>query len=547
MTEDLIQVRRINDIAYCARRFWIEEVNNDWADNAHTVEGKAVHHRVDRPTRQDLPDPEEDSERPVSVRSVKLGDPELKMVAVIDLVEASGSVAIPIDYKKGQIAPTPTGAWEPERVQVAAQALLLRSHGYEVPYGELYFAGSKRRVRVDLDEELITRTLAFRDQALQILQSGTIPPPLEDSPKCLGCSLAGICMPDEHYALLGSEREVRPLIPARQDGVPLYVQLRGGRLSKSGDEIVVQDPTGEVGRARFEDTPRVVVYGNITVTTPLISELAERDIPLSFHSFGGWYQATITPASGKNVLARIAQHKAAASEDASLALAKGFIHAKITNSRVMLRRNAKELDKRVLNLLADSIEQVEKAPNMDVLRGVEGQAAHIYFENFPKMLKSDVGEFLFEGRNRRPPTDPVNALLSFAYAVLARELTQIAHGIGLDAWVGYLHVPRHGRPALALDLMEEFRPIVADSAVLQAINNRVLQESDFIIHQTGTTLTGPGKKAFIRVIERRLDELVHHPEFDYHISYRRIFEVQARFLAKVVLGELPRYKGFTVR
>ncbi|MBN2798722.1 MAG: CRISPR-associated endonuclease Cas1 [Deltaproteobacteria bacterium] len=542
---ELVPVRMISEVAYCPRLFALEHVNGEWADSADTVEGRTVHRRVDRPTRVDLPD--EDSTRPVSVRSVKLGSPALQMVAVIDLVEAQGKTAVPIDYKKGNVAPTDTGAWEPQRVQVCAQALLLREHGYEVPHGELYFAGSRRRVRVDLSDALVARTLELRDQALTILETGALPAPLEDSPKCLGCSLAPLCMPDEHYVLMGAMPEARPLVPARQDGTPLYVQLNGGKIGKSGEEIVIYSRDGEVGRARFEDTSRVVLYGNITATTPLIAALAERDIPISFHSYSGWYQSTMAPASGKNVLARIAQHRAASDEAASMAIAKAFIRAKIANSRVMLRRNAQGIGPRQLALLAEAVEEVNRAPSAEVLLGVEGNAARIYFEHFASMLKAEVGTFEFDGRNRRPPRDPVNALLSFAYAILARELTQICHGIGLDAWVGFLHQPRHGRPALALDLMEEFRPIIADSAVIQAINTRAIQEGDFQIQQTGTTLTPAGKKAFVRVVERRLDELVTHPLFGTRLSYRRVLEVQARVLAKVVLGEIPDYKGFVVR
>jgi CRISPR-associated protein Cas1 len=155
--------------------------------------------------------------------------------------------------------------------------------------------------------------------------------------------------------------------------------------------------------------------------------------------------------------------------------------------------------------------------------------------------------FRFDGRNRRPPRDPVNALLSFAYACLARELTAVLHGIGLDPFVGFLHQPRYGRPALALDLMEEFRPIVADSVVITAINNNEVGPSDFLVRPTGVALTDRGRRAFIQTLERRLDELATHPVFDVRLSYRRILEVQARLLAKVLLGEIDEYPEYRVR
>ena len=155
--------------------------------------------------------------------------------------------------------------------------------------------------------------------------------------------------------------------------------------------------------------------------------------------------------------------------------------------------------------------------------------------------------FQLEGRNRRPPRDPVNALLSFAYAILLREVQVALTTVGLDAWVGFLHRPRPGKPALALDLMEEFRPLIADSAVINAINNEVVTESDFVIHPTGVALTDTGRRSFIRVLERRFDEEINHPVFDTRLSYRRILEVQARLLAKALTGELATYPTFQVR
>lgn len=551
MTEPaLVPARMINEIAYCPRLFALEHVAGEWAESAETADGARVHRRVDRPSREGLPEPtESEPGRPRAVRSVDLGDPMLGLVARIDLVEVDGSAVVPIDYNRGDVPDVPEGAWEPERVQVMAQILLLRAHGYQVPHGELWFAGSRRRVRVEGSAELETRVLALRDEGRAIVERGVLPPPLVDSPKCRGCSLAGICLPDEHNHLTGrSVAEVRPLMPARDDGVPLHVQLQGGRLRKDGGELVVEDKGAVVARARFTDTNRVVVYGNASVSTPLLHELADQEIPLALHSYGGWLRGIVVPASGHAVHTRIAQHRAAANPAAALEIARRMVQTKVHNSRVLLRRNARGIPAHALAQLGEHVDLAAVAVDMNVLRGVEGSAARIYFEHLPRMIAEPfAAAFAFDGRNRRPPRDPVNAMLSFAYACLVREFTAIAVGVGLDAWVGFLHVPRAGRPALALDLMEEFRPVVADSAVIGAINNAEIRPEHFVSHPTGTQLTDAGRRGFIEAFERRLDILTTHPRFDTRMSYRRIFEVQVRLLGKAVLGEIPEYPGFKIR
>jgi CRISPR-associated protein Cas1 len=182
---------------------------------------------------------------------------------------------------------------------------------------------------------------------------------------------------------------------------------------------------------------------------------------------------------------------------------------------------------------------------------VEGSAARRYFGGFLGMIsagcKEDAVGFDFESRNRRPPKDPVNALLSFAYAMLAREWTVTLSAVGLDPYRGFFHQPRHGRPALSLDMMEPFRPLVADSAVLMAINNGEVKREDFIFSATGCNLKPSGRKRFIAAFERRLAQEVIHPIFGYRVSYRRLFEIQARLLIRFLAGEIPRYPIFLTR
>lgn len=545
-SSQLLPVRMLNEHAYCPRLFAMEWANGEWADSADTVQGRTVHRRVDTESRA-VPDADADADGLRVGRSVLLGDDALGLVARIDLLEVEGDEAVPVDYKRGRPAPTEEGAWEPERVQVCAQGLLLRAHGYRCDRAVLYFAAAKQRIDVPFTDELIAATLRHRDEALAVAARAELPPPLVDSPKCPRCSLVGLCLPDEHQWLHGNVQKVRPLIPRREDGLPLYVQLQGGRIGKKQDEIAISDRDGEVQRVRIEEVSRLVVLGNVTVSAPLLAELAERDIPVAFHSHGGWYQGTFAPASGRNVIARIAQFQAASDPARCLLIARAIVASKIRNQRVLLRRNG-SASKEDLLLMEECAVSAGNAVDAGTLLGLEGTAARVYFKWFATMVNGPLGErFDQEGRNRRPPRDPVNALLSFGYAVLTRELTQILHGVGLDPYVGFYHRPRYGRPSLALDVMEEFRPVIADSAVLTALNNGEVGADGFLTRPTGTALTEAGRRAFIRAIERRLGEEARHPVFDTRLSYRRILEVQARLLAKLVTGEIDAYPEYRIR
>lgn len=204
----------------------------------------------------------------------------------------------------------------------------------------------------------------------------------------------------------------------------------------------------------------------------------------------------------------------------------------------------------MLALLDRDRQQAEAARDLPTLLGIEGMAARRYFAAFAQCLaESGSGRLRFDwdGRNRRPPTDPVNALLSFTYAMLVRSWTVQLSAVGLDAYRGFYHRPRYGRPALALDMMEPFRPLVADSAVLLACNNGEIGASDFLERTGAVSLTPSGRKAMIAAYERRLDQEITHPLFGYRISYRRLFEVQARLLGRHLAGEIPNLPHITPR
>ncbi len=278
-----------------------------------------------------------------------------------------------------------------------------------------------------------------------------------------------------------------------------------------------------------------------------------REIPVSWHSYGGWFLGHTVGVGHKNVEIRTAQYRTSFDPQHCLRLAKGFVVAKIQNQRTLLRRNWKRgtLPEELIDGFQHDVRRAQRANDLGELLGAEGQAAARYFGAFSSMLSRGEGasdlSFDFQTRNHRPPADPVNALLSYAYALLVRAWTVALTAVGFDAYRGFYHQPRYGRPALSLDMMEPFRPLLADSAVIQAVNNGEVRPSDFICVAGSVSLSDTGRKRFIGTFERRLDQEITHPMFGYKLSYRRLLELQARLLARHLLGEIAEYPNFTTR
>ena len=605
---DLIPARMLNEFTYCPRLGYLEFVQGEFADNLETLEGTFGHRRVDQPSRGEVPSPlghsagdsssieslphaESTAEipstdqsssttaapsaakstgkakrgsrkgakdapanadiEPIHARSVMLSAPIEGLIAKMDLLEMEGNVVTPVDYKRGSLPDLPEGAWEPERVQLCAQGLILREAGYQCDSGVLYYIESRRRVVIPFDDALIARTRELAKQFRQTAAAGVMPKPLVESPKCPRCSLVGICLPDEtnlltHPGPVNETTEVRRLLPARDDALPLYIQEQGASLGKDGDQLVIKKKTETLAKVKLYNVSQISLMGNVQVSAQALREIAARGIPICHFSYGGWFHAMTVGHTHKNVELRMRQYAVAADPRESLALAKAFVIGKVKNCRTMLRRHLSGDDRPELQSLADLVTKAERAGSAESLLGIEGMAAKVYFAGFAKLL--DGGEeFDIEGRNRRPPKDPVNALLSFVYSLLTKELTIVLQAVGFDPHLGFYHRPRYGRPSLALDLTEEFRPLIADSTVLTLVNNGEVGPGDFIRRGNAVALTDAARRAVITTFERRLDHEITHPLFGYRVSYRRILEVQARLLARTLLGEIPEYPNFCTR
>jgi len=595
-TVPLLPARMVNEYAYCPRLAYLEWVQGEWAESADTVEGRAAHRRVDKPagkpprstkaTASPSASPgqppaaasdaaadgaaAETDEPRIHVRSLELSSQALGLVAKLDLAEFEGNRAVPVDYKRGKRPHVARGAYEPERIQLCAQGLLLEEHGYSAPEGVLYFVASKERVPVVFDDELKAATRAAAAGLRLIATGGQLPPPLENSPKCPRCSLAPICLPDELHYLRTAETPPRPLAVAGTPALPMYVQARGAKVAKKGEVLEVSVDDEPAATARLMDVSQLVLQGGVYLTGPALHELMARQIPVTWLSHGGWFLGHTVGLGHKNVELRTAQYRASFDEQHCLRIARDLVASKIRNQRTLLRRNWKPaagepeaMPEALLSEFRQDTEAAERARSLETLLGIEGNAAARYFRHFRQMISPErradqapgaqagaegaLWGFDFSRRTRRPPTDAVNALLSYGYSMLSRTLAVTLTAVGFDALRGYYHQSRYGRPALALDMMEPFRPLLADSTVLMVINNGEIGRDDFVRAGGAVNLNERGRRAFIAAFERRLSQEVTHPVFGYAAQYRQIIEIQCRLLGRHLLGEIDRVPPFVTR
>ncbi|WP_206663624.1 CRISPR-associated endonuclease Cas4g/Cas1g [Prescottella subtropica] len=543
---DLLPARMLNEFVYCPRLFYLEWVDSRWADSEDTVQGDWTHRKVDRKAGV-LPSPD-DVEFLGRATSVRLESSRLGLVAVVDRIEGRGGTVVPVDVKKGR--PGKDGRpWPADRIQVLAQSALLRDNGYLVDEAVLYYAETHQRVSVDVDDEALDEVRQVLDEARRVAAEPRPPLPLVGSRKCPKCSLVGLCLPDETNALLAREDgPARTILPRDPDTRPVYVTeagaavgIRGGRLRVTKDDRVLVE-------TRLIDVSQLCVYGNVQVSSQALAELWSAGAPVLWFSYGGWLRGWAQGEMSKYVELR--RRQLIVHAQGGFDVAKQLIVGKIKNSRTLLRRNARgdvAAEVAQLGALVKGAEQAESAAS---LLGIEGTAARIYFSRFSSMLSTSeamAATFDENGRRRRPAPDPVNALLGFTYALLVKDIVATCLAVGLDPYLGVYHRPRYGRPALALDLMEEFRPLIADSVVINVLNNGEISESDFTRKGDAAWLTPNGRKSVLRAYERRMDTVVTHPVFKYKISYRRVLDVQARILAGVMIGEIDQYVPMTTR
>lgn len=599
MDGEPLPCRGVAQHAYCPRLFYYMTVEGVFLPSADTEAGAGVHSRVDRPSLappevekptgeggkkpkgvQKLEEEESDPERPRSVRSFALTSERLGLTAKLDLAEINGTTAIPVEYRKGRpdrrggsaepvdemmeeptLIPGPK-PWKTDRVQLGLQVLLLEEAGYTVPEAYLYYAEERLKLRVEVNDELRREALEELESAKRTAAGGR-PPPLVNDPKCPRCSLQPICLPDEinHQRITtapsASEADhdrltPRKIWPPRDDGIQVVIQRDAVRVGVRGQAVRVIDRDGELVRELpLANIESLAVLGGVQISTQALCVFADHEVPVAFMSSAGRVVAMMDPLGPSSAVLRAAQVRVLDQPDKALELAKALVTAKIINQRTLLMRNHLALPATVPNELLECVREVERAKTMNEVRGFEGQAASIYFRNFAGMFKEGAmcvaSRFEVHGRTRRPPCDPINAVLSFGYAMLTHECTAACRLASLEPTIGALHSTRPGRPALALDLMEPFRPLIADSIAISVFNRGELVEGHFLDTAAGCSMTESGRKGFFSAWGRRMDTEVTHPVFEYRLSYRRMLMLHARLIAAWLQGEVPTLAFLTTR
>ena len=333
----------------------------------------------------------------------------------------------------------------------------------------------------------------------------------------------------------------------------LYITSPDRYLSLDGENVVVLCDKDEVGRVPLHNLEAIVTCGFTGASPALMGACAKRNIGLSFLSGSGRFLARVSGEDRGNVLLRKRQYFLSEDCEKSLDLAKSFITGKIFNGRWVLERVTRdhgmrvdtERLKKVSGQMKNSLKAVQECCSMETLRGIEGDAASLYFSVFDELILQQKDDFFFRGRNRRPPLDKVNALLSFAYTLLTQMNVSALETVGLDPYVGFMHGDRPGRVSLALDLMEELRPILADRFVVSLINKRIVSSSGFLQKENGAVIMDDDtRKAVLSAWQMRKQEMIKHPFLDEKVEWGMVPYAQALLLARYIRGDLDGYPPF---
>lgn len=534
----------LREYDYCERKFYI---NSTYLTNVKLIPQEVIE-EVNRAKKHLL------ETRPDLHISEKefIGSNELGLDTAVELIsdiarQRTGPLHIRLSKAKG----IGDGLRNGDHMQAAADWEILTAQGVHIDSIYFYFFDQDELLEYKPSVETIQEMRKELALMRSILETNAIPNPTEEMIRCSNCEIVSLCLPNEMNMLNHMEtdvpvRKIAPDDPRR----PLAVVEPGAYLRKQNGRVIVERKGEELDSVRMLEISSVSIYGSSSISTPTINSFLENEIPIAFFSFGGWFNGLATAFPNGNIELRRQQH-ARYNTDEALEFSRQLIRSKIRNSRTILKRNAIDLPKDAQQLMKDLAKDALSAQSFESLLGIEGAAAKVYFGNFAKMIKAEKDDqhlvFDFTLRSRRPPADPVNAMLSYLYSVLIKDLAVTSFTVGLEPNLGMFHRTRYNRPALALDLAEEFRSIIVDSLVISLINRHEIKSEHFTNTPIGTILSRDVKKILLNGYERRKDVEIEHPYFGYKISYRRLMDVQVRLFAAWLMGEIETYKPFEVR
>jgi CRISP-associated protein Cas1 len=532
--QDTIRVSALHAMAYCPRLFYLEEVEELYTQDAAVFAGRRLHVELEKQEDEEWED--------LFLESLELG-----LRGRVDALRTRDGHTIPYEHKRGRAhrdEHQQPQAWESDRLQVLAYAYLIElALGIPILEGRIRYHADNVLVHVPLDDAGRAAVREAIEQARHLKQSAYRPPVAENERLCARCSLAPVCLPEE--ARLAHDREWQPvrLFPEDDNRLVLHILEPGTCVGRTGEQLKVTRRDQPVEKIPARQVGQVVLHSYSQISTQALHFCAEQDIGVHFVSGGGRYLGSFDSRQG-SIQRRIRQYQALSNPDFCLELAQKLVLCRGQGQRKLLmrgqrsRKDSEALSAAIAQMKA-VLKQVPKAQSLASLLGLEGNLAALYFGGLPHLIGEQVDAALqFDHRNRRPPKDRFNALLSFGYALLLKDVMNAILAVGLEPALGFYHQPRTQASPLALDLMEVFRVPLVDLSIIGSVNrNHWEVQTDFEVRGQQVWLSDSGRRKFVALYERRKEESWKHPVLGYSLTYRRLLELEVRLLEKEWMGE----------
>ena len=542
---ETIRVNALHALAYCPRLYYLEEVEELYTQDAAVFAGRRLHTEIEKAEGEEW-------------TQLVLESAELGLRGKVDALRSRQGQTTPYEHKRGRCYRSRDNkpqAWASDRLQVLAYACLIeKALGITVPEGRIRYHADNVLVHVPLDESGRQEVLDAVERARQLRQSTQRPPVTSNERLCTRCSLAPVCLPEETRLMQGDTEQAMRLFPEDDERKVIHVTEAGTCIGKSGDQFKITQRHGASTVIPSRQVGQLVLHSYAQISTQAMYFCAEREVGLHFISGGGRYLGSFDPRQG-SIQRRIQQYEALTSSGTCLQLARQLVACRGQSQRKFLMRGQRGIDapsaklEQAIEQMRRVLKQVPEANSLASLLGLEGNLAALYFEVLPHlMVASAAPELQFTGRNRRPPKDRFNALLSFGYSMLLKDVMNAILTVGLEPALGFYHQPHTQAPPLALDLMEIFRVPLVDMPIMAAVNRNQWQvQEDFTVKGEQVWLSDAGRRKFITLYERRKEERWKHPVTQYSLTYRRLIELEVRLLEKEWMGEGGLFAQLVIR
>lgn len=544
-SQETIRVNALHALAYCPRLYYLEEIEELYTQDAAVFAGRRLHVELEKEEGEEWTQ--------LVLESVELG-----LRGKVDALRTRNGKTIPYEHKKGRCYRDQNNkpqAWASDRIQILAYACLIEAElDITVPEGRIRYHADNVLVHVPLDARARQDVIDAIAKARELRHLTERPPITDNERLCVRCSLAPVCLPEETRLAQGDTEQPLRLFPEDDERKVIHVTEAGTRIGKSGEQLKITTRDGGVTLLPSHQVGQLVLHSYVQISTQAIYRCAEQGVGLHFISGGGHYLGSFDNRQG-SIQRRIRQYQALTDEGMRLQLARQLVTCRGQSQRKFLMRGQRGVDEvppelsAAIGQMQAVLRQIPETVSAATLLGLEGKLAALYFGALSHLVSvSSKPDFAFSTRNRRPPKDRFNALLSFGYAMLLKDVMNAILTVGLEPALGFYHQPRTQAPPLALDLMEIFRVPLVDMPIVASINrNQWEAETDFECKGEQVWLSQSGRRKLIGLYERRKEESWKHPVTKYSLTYRRLLELEVRLLEKEWMGEGGLFGQLVIR